>query len=45
MPKKVFFQTFTNIELVFMTLEGLKGPPDVGRSNIAVPSMYKEVHG
>ena len=23
----------------------LKGPPHVGRSNIAVPSIYKEVHG
>ena len=27
-----------------MTLYGLKGPPYVGRSNIAVPSIYKEVH-
>ena len=27
-----------------MTLKGLKGPPHVGRSNIAVPSIYKEVH-
>ena len=27
-----------------MTLHGLKGPPHVGRSNIAVPSIYKEVH-
>ena len=28
-----------------MTLKGLKGPLHVGRSNIAVPSIYKEVHG
>jgi hypothetical protein len=28
-----------------VTLLGLKGPPHVGRSNIAVPSIYKEVHG
>ena len=27
-----------------MTLKGLEGPPHVGRSNIAVPSIYKEVH-
>ena len=28
-----------------MTLSGLKGPPHVGRSNIALPSIYKEFHG
>ena len=35
MPKKVFSKNFTNIEL--------KGPTYVGSSNIAVPSIYKEV--
>ena len=30
----------TNIERVIVTLYGLKSPPHVGMSNIAVPSIY-----
>ena len=33
------------MEWVCVTLKGLKVPPHVGRSYIAVPSIYKEVHG
>ena len=36
--------SFENIEWVCVALQGLKGPPHMGRSNIAVPSIYKEVH-
>ena len=41
---KRYFLKVLQIERLFVTLYGLKGPPHVGRSNIAVPSIYKEVH-